>query len=72
MEKEVRAVKNAMRTLKDKMKEDRKKEKEIHRKQLQNTKVRFPTHTTNVYHSICKQPSAALMSSDSLSKFTSL
>ena len=72
MEKEVKAVKNIMKTFKDKMKTDRKKERGIHRIQLQNTKVRFPTHTTNVYHSIFIQSSVVLMSSDSLSKFTSL
>jgi len=64
MEKEIKA-------LKDKMKRDKKKEKEIHKRNLQNTKVRFPTHTTNVYQCTFIQPSAILMSSDSLPNFTS-
>jgi len=39
MEKDVKA-------LKEKMKKDKIKEREIHRRKLQNTKVRFPTHAT--------------------------
>ena len=62
MEKEVKA----------KMKQDLEKQLEIHMREMQNTKVRFPTHTTNVYHSTFIQPSAVLMSSDSLPNFTSL
>jgi len=65
MEKDVKA-------LKEKMKKDLQKKREMHRAELQNTKVRFPTHTTNVYHSIFIQPSAVLMSSDSLTNLTSL
>jgi len=64
MEKDIKAMKGKL--------ERAKKEKERHRRSLQNTKVRFPTHTTNVYHSTFIQPSAILMSSDSLPKFTSL
>ena len=62
MEKEVKA----------KMKQDLEKQLEIHMREMQNTKVRFPTHTTNVYHSTFIPPSAVLMSSDSLPNFTSL
>ena len=43
MEKDVKA-------LKDKMNKDLQKEREIHRRELRNAKVRFPKHTTNVYH----------------------
>ena len=50
MEKEVKGLKDVIKTLKDKVKKNKQKEREIHRKKLQNTKVRFPTHTTNVYH----------------------
>jgi len=67
MEKDIKA-------LKEKMKGDLKKERERHRGELLDLKVKFPTHTTNVYHSTRTfiQPSAVLMSSDSLLKFTSL
>jgi hypothetical protein len=67
MEKDVKAIKLKMRN-------DLKKERALHRSELLNMKVKFPTHTTRVYHStrIFIQPSAVLMSSDSLPKFTSL
>jgi len=65
-------VKDVIKTLKDKMKKVKQKEREIRRRELWNMKVRFPTHTTNVYHSIFIQPSAVLMSSDPLPNFTSL
>ena len=60
--------------LKEKMKKDLQNERERHRRELQDLKVKFPTHTKNVYHSTRTfiQPSAVLMSSDSLLKFTSL
>jgi len=35
--------------LKDKLKKGKLKEREIHRQQLHKMKVRFPTHTTNMY-----------------------
>jgi hypothetical protein len=63
---------DVIKTLKEKMKKDLQKEREIHRRELQNSMVRFPTHTTNVYHSTFIQLSAVLMSSGSLPKFTSL
>jgi len=61
MEKEIKE-------LKAKMKKDLEKQKI----EMQNWKVKFPTHTTNVYHSTFIQPSAVLMFSDSLPKFISL
>jgi len=61
MEKEIKEVKAKM-----------KKDLEKRRIEMQNAKVRFPTHTTDVYHSTSIQPSAVLMSSDSLPNFTSL
>ena len=72
MKKDVKALKNVIMTVKDKMKKDTEKERQIRRRQLKNTKVRFPTHTTNDYHSTSIQPSAVRMSSDCLPKFTSL
>jgi hypothetical protein len=63
-----------VKSLKEEMKKDLQKERERHRREMQDVKVKFSTHTTNVYHSTCTfiQPSAVLMSSDSLLKFTSL
>ena len=61
-----------VKSFKEKIKNDLQKERERQRSELQNTKVRFPTHTTNVYHSTFIQRSVVLMSSDSLPKFTSL
>jgi len=58
--------------LKEKMKKEKIKERNINRQQLQNTKVRFPTHTTNVRRSTSIQASAVLMSSESLLNFTSV
>jgi len=55
-----------VKQLKEKMRKDLEKEREQHRRQLQNTTVRFPTHTTDVYHSTSIQPSAYLLSSESL------
>jgi len=72
MKKDVKAVKNVVKNLKEEIKKNKQKGKEIHRRQLRNAKLRFPTHTTNVYHSTFIQPSAVLMSSDSLNNFTSL
>jgi len=71
-QKDIKAVKNVIKTLKGKMKKDKQKEREIRRRELRNTKVRFPRHTTNVYQYRVIQPSAVLMSSDSLPNFTSL
>jgi len=67
MEKDVKSIKL-------KMKNDLIKERALHRVELLKLKVKFPTHTTRVYHSTRTfiQPSAVLMSSDSLPKFTSL
>jgi hypothetical protein len=65
MEKELKAVE-------DKMKKALQKQREIHTREMQNVKVRFPTHTTNVYHSTFIQPSAVPMSTDSLPNVTSL
>ena len=65
-------MRGVIKRLKDKMKKDTKKERALHRRQLQNVKVRFPTHATNVYHSTSIQPSAVLMPSDSLPKFTTV
>jgi hypothetical protein len=65
MEKEVKEVKA-------KMKQDLEKQLEIHMREMQNTEVRFPMHTTNLYHSTFIQRSAVLMSSHSLPNFTSL
>ena len=67
-----RKMENGVKTLKDKMKKDLQKERKKHWIEMQNAKVRFPTHTTNVNHSTFIQPSAFLVSSDSLPKFTSL
>jgi len=61
-----------LKTFKEKMRADLKKEREHHRQELLNTKVRFPMHTTNVNHSTSIQPSAYLLSSESLLNFTSL
>jgi hypothetical protein len=62
------------KSLKEKIKKDLEKERERHRRELLELKVKFPMHTTNVYHSTRTfiQPSAVLMSSDSLLKFMSL
>ena len=65
MEKDVKAMKDVIISLRDKMKKDKQKEREMQRRELQNAKVRFPTHTTNVYHSTFIQPSAVRMSPDS-------
>jgi len=67
-----RRMEKSVKTLKEKMKKEKQKERKIQRRELQNTKVRFPTHTANVYHSTSIQPSAVLMSSESLLNFTSL
>jgi len=40
-----------VKTLKEKMKKDIQKERERRRRELQNLKVKFPTHTKNMYHS---------------------
>jgi len=65
MQKDVKAME-------DKMNKALQKQRQIHLSEMQNTKVRFPTHTTNVYHSTAIQPSAVLISSDSFPNFTSL
>jgi len=65
-------MEKSVQELKEKMKNEKIKTRKKNRKQLQNTKVRFPTHTTNVYRSTSIQPSAVLMSSESLLNFTSL
>jgi len=65
-------MEKSVQELKDKIKKEKLKERKIHRQQLQNKKVRFSKHTTNVYHSTSIQPSAVLMSSESLLNFTSL
>jgi len=65
MEKYLKAVEH-------KMKKALQKQREMHMSEMQNAKVRFPTHTTNVYQSTVIQPSAVLMSSDSLPNVTSL
>jgi len=65
-------MENSVTQLKEKMRKGLEKESEQHRRQLQNTTVRFPTHTTNVNHSTFIQPSAVLISSESLLNFTSL
>jgi len=72
MEKDITAVKNDVKNLKKEIQKNKQKEREIRRRELRKAKVRFPTHTTNVYHSTAIQPSAVLMSSDSLPNFTSL
>jgi hypothetical protein len=67
-------MENDMKALKLRMKNELLKEKAQHKRELQDFKVKFPTHTTCVYHSTRTfiQPSAVLMSSDSLLKFTLL
>jgi len=67
-----RVEKDIIKKLKEKMKKDLQKEREIRKRELQNSMVRFPTHTTNMYHCAFIQLSAVLMSSDSLPKFTLL
>ena len=52
--------------MKEKMKKVIQKEREKHRTEMQNAKVRFPMHTTNAYRSTFIQSIAVLMSSDSL------
>jgi len=56
-----------IKSLKLKMRKDLQKERAQHRAELLNLKVKFPTHTTRVYHSTRTfiQPSAVLMSSTS-------
>jgi len=61
-------MEKGIKELKNKMKKDLQKQKI----EMQKTKVRFPTHTTNVYHSTFIQPSVVPMSSDSLHNFTPL
>jgi hypothetical protein len=63
-----------MKELKLNMKKNLPKERAQNKRELEKFKVKFPTHTTRVYHSTRTfiQPSAVLMSSDSLPKFTSL
>jgi len=61
-----------VKALKEKMRKNLKKQREMHRIDLQFMKVRFPSQTANVYHSTVIQPRAILMSSGYLSKFTSL
>ena len=65
MEKEIKEVKA-------KVKRDLGKQKKIHRIEIQNAKIGFPTYTSNLYHSTFIQTSAVLMSSEYLSNFTSL
>jgi hypothetical protein len=72
MEKEMNGMRGVIKKFKEKIKKDTKKESALRRRQLQNVKVRFHTHTTNVYQSTSIQPSAVLMPSDSLPKFTTL
>ena len=45
-----------------KMQNDFKNERKINRRKIQKIKVRFPSHTTNVYHSTFIQPSTVLLS----------
>ena len=58
MEKDVESMKLKMR-------DDLEKQRALQREELLNLKVKFPTHTTRVYHSTRTfiQPSAVLMSS---------
>jgi lantibiotic modifying enzyme len=55
-------MENEMKKLKQKIKNELKKEKENNKRQMQELKVRFPSHTTNVYHSTFIQPSTVLLS----------
>jgi hypothetical protein len=41
-------MENDVKTDKEKMKKDLRKQKEINKRFLQNLKVRYPSHTTNV------------------------
>ena len=43
-----RVEKDIIKKLKEKMKKDLQKEREIRKRELQNSMVRFPTHTTNM------------------------
>jgi len=43
-------MEKSVQELKEKIKKEKIKERKINRKQIQNTKVRFPTHTTNFLH----------------------
>jgi len=63
-------MENDLKTLKEKMKKDLQKERAKHTREMRNTKVRFPTHTKCVPIYKFIQPSAFLMSSDSLPNFT--
>ena len=65
MEKEVKALKKTMRN-------NLKKQRVRLRMEMQKAKVRFSSHTTNVYHSTVIHPRDVLMSSGYLPKFTSL
>jgi uncharacterized protein YbaP (TraB family) len=67
-----RRLEKDVKKLKYEMKKDLEKEREQHRIDPQNVRVRFPWYMTNVYCSKFIQTSAVLMSSDSLPKFTSL
>jgi len=58
-------MKKDVKALKEKMKKDIEKEREKYRREMQNAKVRFPTHTTNVYCSTFIQPSAFCISGKS-------
>jgi hypothetical protein len=58
--------------LKTQMRKQLQAERQKHRRELHSVKVRYPTHTTNVHHSTFIHPSADLIFSDSLPKFTSL
>jgi len=63
------------KSLKGKMKKELQKDREISRRDVHDTRVRFPTHTikcVQLYIHSFIQPSAVLMTSDSLPKFTSL
>jgi len=65
-------MENSVKTLKEKIKKEKQKERKIRSIVLQNVKVMFPTHTTNVYHHTFIQLSDVLMSSEFLLNFTSL
>jgi hypothetical protein len=41
-------MKEEVKALKQKMKKDLRRERESHRREMRNMKVRFPSHTTNV------------------------
>jgi len=61
-----RKIETDVKAMKEKMKKVIQKEREKHRTEMQNAKVRFPMHTTNAYRSTFIQSIAVLMSSDSL------